>query len=123
MAFSLCPQVKVWFQNRRMKWRHSKEAQAQKDKEKEDSEKCDAPCGGEVDIDRSNSPYRSDGDSDSSDSDLLDMMPSDSERTESGGPEPQQTSVIMSSSSTDLPTTQQAAPCPDTPNPQSPPLH
>ncbi|XP_036943397.1 H2.0-like homeobox protein isoform X1 [Acanthopagrus latus] len=27
-------QVKVWFQNRRMKWRHSKEAQAQKDKEK-----------------------------------------------------------------------------------------
>ncbi|XP_054617933.1 H2.0-like homeobox protein isoform X1 [Dunckerocampus dactyliophorus] len=28
-------QVKVWFQNRRMKWRHSKEAQAQKDKEKE----------------------------------------------------------------------------------------
>ncbi|XP_071996192.1 H2.0-like homeobox protein isoform X1 [Engystomops pustulosus] len=116
-------QVKVWFQNRRMKWRHSKEAQAQKDKEKEDSEKCDAPCGGEVDIDRSNSPYRSDGDSDSSDSDLLDMMPSDSERTESGGPEPQQTSVIMSSSSTDLPTTQQAAPCPETPNPQSPPLH
>lgn len=28
-------QVKVWFQNRRMKWRHSKEAQAQKDKEKD----------------------------------------------------------------------------------------
>nr|XP_032818520.1 H2.0-like homeobox protein [Petromyzon marinus] len=28
-------QVKVWFQNRRMKWRHSKEAEAQKDKEKE----------------------------------------------------------------------------------------
>ncbi|XP_066533618.1 H2.0-like homeobox protein isoform X1 [Hoplias malabaricus] len=31
-------QVKVWFQNRRMKWRHSKEAQAQKDKEKEQAE-------------------------------------------------------------------------------------
>ncbi|XP_057209148.1 H2.0-like homeobox protein isoform X2 [Triplophysa rosa] len=28
-------QVKVWFQNRRMKWRHSKEAQAQKDKDKD----------------------------------------------------------------------------------------
>ncbi|XP_019404123.1 PREDICTED: H2.0-like homeobox protein, partial [Crocodylus porosus] len=32
-------QVKVWFQNRRMKWRHSKEAQAQKDKDKESAEK------------------------------------------------------------------------------------
>ncbi|XP_067844429.1 H2.0-like homeobox protein isoform X1 [Heptranchias perlo] len=32
-------QVKVWFQNRRMKWRHSKEAQAQKEKEKEQLEK------------------------------------------------------------------------------------
>ncbi|KAJ3606961.1 hypothetical protein NHX12_026477 [Muraenolepis orangiensis] len=38
-------QVKVWFQNRRMKWRHSKEAQAQKDKEKE--QPCDkSPAGG-----------------------------------------------------------------------------
>ncbi|CAL8317841.1 unnamed protein product [Merluccius merluccius] len=35
-------QVKVWFQNRRMKWRHSKEAQAQKDKEKEQTDKCPA---------------------------------------------------------------------------------
>ncbi|KAI5627757.1 H2.0-like homeobox protein isoform X1 [Silurus asotus] len=34
-------QVKVWFQNRRMKWRHSKEAQAQKDKEKEESDKAE----------------------------------------------------------------------------------
>ncbi|XP_026097038.1 H2.0-like homeobox protein isoform X1 [Carassius auratus] len=32
-------QVKVWFQNRRMKWRHSKEAQTQKDKEKEQTDK------------------------------------------------------------------------------------
>ncbi|XP_051951245.1 H2.0-like homeobox protein isoform X1 [Xyrauchen texanus] len=32
-------QVKVWFQNRRMKWRHSKEAQSQKDKEKEQPDK------------------------------------------------------------------------------------
>ncbi|XP_056436954.1 H2.0-like homeobox protein isoform X1 [Gadus chalcogrammus] len=35
-------QVKVWFQNRRMKWRHSKEAQAQKDKEKEQTDKSPA---------------------------------------------------------------------------------
>ncbi|XP_022063030.1 H2.0-like homeobox protein isoform X2 [Acanthochromis polyacanthus] len=40
-------QVKVWFQNRRMKWRHSKEAQAQKDKEKDDkSEKSLCESGG-----------------------------------------------------------------------------
>ncbi|XP_072121283.1 H2.0-like homeobox protein isoform X1 [Mobula birostris] len=36
-------QVKVWFQNRRMKWRHSKEAQAQKEKEKEQVEKATIP--------------------------------------------------------------------------------
>lgn len=32
-------QVKVWFQNRRMKWRHSKEAQAQKEKGQEQPDK------------------------------------------------------------------------------------
>ncbi|CAH2254058.1 -like homeobox isoform X1, partial [Pelobates cultripes] len=84
-------QVKVWFQNRRMKWRHSKEAQAQKDKEKEEAEKTDTPCPGEVDIDRS--PYRSEGDSESSECESLDLMASDSERTDITS-EPQQTSVI-----------------------------
>ncbi|XP_045917293.1 H2.0-like homeobox protein isoform X1 [Micropterus dolomieu] len=39
-------QVKVWFQNRRMKWRHSKEAQAQKDKEKEQPDKSATESGG-----------------------------------------------------------------------------
>ncbi|KAL3979616.1 hypothetical protein ACER0C_018166 [Sarotherodon galilaeus] len=40
-------QVKVWFQNRRMKWRHSKEAQAQKDKEKDEKgEKSLSESGG-----------------------------------------------------------------------------
>ncbi|XP_038617213.1 H2.0-like homeobox protein [Tachyglossus aculeatus] len=93
-------QVKVWFQNRRMKWRHSKEAQAQKDKEKEPAEKAGGgvpTAGGERE---ERSPSRSDGDSFSSDPDsLLDLAPSDSERTE--GPEPplHQTSVIKSSSS------------------------
>ncbi|XP_068593481.1 H2.0-like homeobox protein isoform X1 [Cebidichthys violaceus] len=38
-------QVKVWFQNRRMKWRHSKEAQAQKDKEKEQPDKSASESG------------------------------------------------------------------------------
>ncbi|XP_044025975.1 H2.0-like homeobox protein isoform X2 [Siniperca chuatsi] len=38
-------QVKVWFQNRRMKWRHSKEAQAQKDKEKEQPDKGASESG------------------------------------------------------------------------------
>ncbi|KAM8832579.1 H2.0-like homeobox protein isoform 1-T1 [Spinachia spinachia] len=41
-------QVKVWFQNRRMKWRHSKEAQAQKDKDKEQPDKSASdPAGRE----------------------------------------------------------------------------
>ncbi|XP_051909228.1 H2.0-like homeobox protein isoform X1 [Hippocampus zosterae] len=39
-------QVKVWFQNRRMKWRHSKEAQAQKDKQKEQSDADGTPESG-----------------------------------------------------------------------------
>lgn len=38
-------QVKVWFQNRRMKWRHSKEAQAQRDKEKEQPDKSASEPG------------------------------------------------------------------------------
>ncbi|XP_029318461.1 H2.0-like homeobox protein isoform X2 [Cottoperca gobio] len=38
-------QVKVWFQNRRMKWRHSKEAQAQKDKDKEQPDKSASEAG------------------------------------------------------------------------------
>ncbi|KAM9703994.1 H2.0-like homeobox protein isoform 1-T1 [Menidia menidia] len=41
-------QVKVWFQNRRMKWRHSKEAQAQKDKEKDEkADKSPSEADGE----------------------------------------------------------------------------
>ncbi|XP_066849771.1 H2.0-like homeobox protein isoform X2 [Anser cygnoides] len=78
-------QVKVWFQNRRMKWRHSKEAQAQKDKEPPPEPEPAAPrsapppaAAGEPE----RSPSRSDGDSDSSDADSLDMAPSDTERTE-----------------------------------------
>nr|XP_028580425.1 H2.0-like homeobox protein isoform X2 [Podarcis muralis] len=78
-------QVKVWFQNRRMKWRHSKEAQAQKDKEKEPEEK---PAGGaaptvEGEVERS--PSRSEGESESSEAESLDLEPgSDAERTEAG---------------------------------------
>lgn len=36
-------QVKVWFQNRRMKWRHSKEAQAQKEKDPAEDSKSLLP--------------------------------------------------------------------------------
>lgn len=81
------PQVKVWFQNRRMKWRHSKEAQAQKDKEplpepepEPAAQRAGAPPATAAEPDRS--PSRSEGDSDSSDADSLDMAPSDTERTE-----------------------------------------
>ncbi|XP_075451682.1 H2.0-like homeobox protein isoform X2 [Ascaphus truei] len=114
-------QVKVWFQNRRMKWRHSKEAQAQKDKEKEEAEKTEATCSGEVDLDRSNSPYRSERDSESSDSESLDMIPSDTERTDVNS-EPPQTSVIKSSSPTDH-STQPMSPVSEPPTPQSPALN
>ncbi|KAM3852047.1 H2.0-like homeobox protein isoform 1-T1 [Vipera latastei] len=83
-------QVKVWFQNRRMKWRHSKEAQAQKDKEKEPAEKVAAAGAGlgpgpagEGELERS--PSRSEGDSDSSEAESLDLeLGSDAERTEPG---------------------------------------
>ncbi|KAM9241015.1 H2.0-like homeobox protein [Leptosomus discolor] len=84
-------QVKVWFQNRRMKWRHSKEAQAQKDKElppepdpepepEPVAQRAGAPPAAAGEPERS--PSRSEGDSDSSDADSLDLAPSDTERTE-----------------------------------------
>ncbi|ELK08932.1 H2.0-like homeobox protein [Pteropus alecto] len=92
-------QVKVWFQNRRMKWRHSKEAQAQKDKDKEAGEK---PAGtaraadGEQE-ERSLSRSEGEAESDSSDSESLDMAPSDTERTE--GPLNQATVIKASAAS------------------------
>uniref|UniRef100_A0A8D0GHK5 H2.0-like homeobox protein n=1 Tax=Sphenodon punctatus TaxID=8508 RepID=A0A8D0GHK5_SPHPU len=90
-------QVKVWFQNRRMKWRHSKEAQAQKDKEKELAEKPGAVPAAEGD--REPSPgSRSEGESESSGSESLDLTPSDTERTEGGAEQPlHQASVIIKS--------------------------
>nr|XP_036870439.1 H2.0-like homeobox protein isoform X2 [Manis javanica] len=92
-------QVKVWFQNRRMKWRHSKEAQAQKDKDKEAGEK---PSGGALAADgeqEERSPSRSEGEaeSESSDSESLDMAPSDTERTEGAERPLHQTTVIKAS--------------------------
>uniref|UniRef100_A0A8C6ZS95 H2.0-like homeobox protein n=1 Tax=Nothoprocta perdicaria TaxID=30464 RepID=A0A8C6ZS95_NOTPE len=86
-------QVKVWFQNRRMKWRHSKEAQAQKDKDKEAAaERAGAPPVAPGEPERS--PSRSEGDSDSSDADSLDMVPSDTERTEGAERSQPQTGFI-----------------------------
>ncbi|XP_028676521.1 H2.0-like homeobox protein isoform X1 [Erpetoichthys calabaricus] len=54
-------QVKVWFQNRRMKWRHSKEAQAQKEKEKELSDKSPSSACLEAEARRRSSESDSDG--------------------------------------------------------------
>ncbi|XP_078086688.1 H2.0-like homeobox protein isoform X1 [Mustelus asterias] len=68
-------QVKVWFQNRRMKWRHSKEAQAQKEKEKEQLEKA-ASLEGEQRVRESQS------DSEKSDSELTDINEKDIEVNE-----------------------------------------
>ncbi|XP_006894657.1 PREDICTED: H2.0-like homeobox protein [Elephantulus edwardii] len=90
-------QVKVWFQNRRMKWRHSKEAQAQKDKDKEATEK--PPMGPPAFERDERSPSRSEGEaeSESSDSESLDMAPSDTERTEGPDRALHQTTVIKAS--------------------------
>ncbi|XP_041721710.2 H2.0-like homeobox protein isoform X1 [Coregonus clupeaformis] len=68
-------QVKVWFQNRRMKWRHSKEAQAQKDKEKETPDKSlteaepKEPEESECESEASESDFE-DGQEDKSDMDI-----------------------------------------------------
>ncbi|XP_067274367.1 H2.0-like homeobox protein isoform X3 [Pseudorasbora parva] len=71
-------QVKVWFQNRRMKWRHSKEAQAQKDKEKEQPDKSAAESEPKerVDSECESEPSESefeDGAEDKSDVDISDL--------------------------------------------------
>ncbi|XP_056337244.1 H2.0-like homeobox protein isoform X3 [Danio aesculapii] len=71
-------QVKVWFQNRRMKWRHSKEAQAQKDKEKEQPDKSAAETeqkerdDSECETEPSESEFE-DGPEDKSDVDISDL--------------------------------------------------
>ncbi|RXM33704.1 H2.0-like homeobox protein [Acipenser ruthenus] len=87
-------QVKVWFQNRRMKWRHSKEAQAQKEKETpEQPEKSPVSATLESEQKQNGSECESDG----SDPEFEDMPDkSDTEVTEDN-----KTSVIKSPSSTD----------------------
>lgn len=100
------PQVKVWFQNRRMKWRHSKEAQAQKDKEpppepEPAAQRAGAPPAAPGEPQRS--PSGSDGDSDSSDAESLDMAPSDTERTEGAERSLPAAALDKSSGSTGLP--------------------
>lgn len=91
-------QVKVWFQNRRMKWRHSKEAQAQKDKEAGEKPSGGAPAEAEGEREE-RSPSRSEGEaeSESSDSESLDMAPSDTERTDRLERPLHQTTVIKAS--------------------------
>ncbi|XP_053794355.1 H2.0-like homeobox protein isoform X1 [Vidua chalybeata] len=109
-------QVKVWFQNRRMKWRHSKEAQAQKDKEpppepEPAAQRAGAPPADPGEPERS--PSRSEGDSDSSDAESLDMAPSDTERTEGAERSLPAAGLGKSSGSTGLPSPPPAAASPE----------
>ncbi|XP_036438149.1 H2.0-like homeobox protein isoform X2 [Colossoma macropomum] len=78
-------QVKVWFQNRRMKWRHSKEAQAQKDKEKEQADKSATEAEQKTHED-------SEGESEPSESELEDEAEDKRDRADS---ELSKASVIM----------------------------
>ncbi|TKS76238.1 H2.0-like homeobox protein Homeobox protein HLX1 [Collichthys lucidus] len=87
-------QVKVWFQNRRMKWRHSKEAQAQKDKEKEQPDKSVSEPGSGEPKEPAESECESDGRSEC-DSDEAPEENSDGQLDVS---ELNKTSVIMSGS-------------------------
>ncbi|TKS75488.1 H2.0-like homeobox protein Homeobox protein HLX1 [Collichthys lucidus] len=87
-------QVKVWFQNRRMKWRHSKEAQAQKDKEKEQPDKSVSEPGSGEPKEPAESECESDGRSEC-DSDEAPEENSDEQLDVS---ELNKTSVIMSGS-------------------------
>ncbi|KAM9017760.1 H2.0-like homeobox protein isoform 2-T2 [Ara ararauna] len=113
-------QVKVWFQNRRMKWRHSKEAQAQKDKDPPpDPEAQQAAAPPAAAGDHEHSPSRSEGDSDSSDADSLDMAPSDTERTEGAERSLPTAGLGKSSSSTGLPSPPQSAAAAASPEPRS----
>ncbi|XP_063247149.1 H2.0-like homeobox protein isoform X1 [Prinia subflava] len=109
-------QVKVWFQNRRMKWRHSKEAQAQKDKEPPPEPEPAAQRAGAAPAapgEPERSPSRSDGDSDSSDAESLDMAPSDTERTEGAERSLPAAGLGKSSGSTGLPSPPPAAASPE----------
>ncbi|KAL6095819.1 hlx [Pungitius sinensis] len=90
-------QVKVWFQNRRMKWRHSKEAQAQKDKDKEQPDKSAPESGSRepqepAEESECESEGRSECDSDEAPEDNSDGHVDTGEQTN-------QTSVIMSGGS------------------------
>ncbi|XP_041105264.1 H2.0-like homeobox protein isoform X1 [Polyodon spathula] len=87
-------QVKVWFQNRRMKWRHSKEAQAQKDKEKPE-QPLESPASATLESEQKQNG--SECESDGSGPEFEDMPDkSDIEVTEDN-----KTSVIKSPLSTD----------------------
>ncbi|XP_064563107.1 H2.0-like homeobox protein [Zonotrichia leucophrys gambelii] len=109
-------QVKVWFQNRRMKWRHSKEAQAQKDKEPQPEPEPAAQRAGTsapaAPGEPERSPSRSDGDSDGSDAESLDMAPSDTERTEGAERSLPAAGLGKSSGSAGLPSPPPASPEP-----------
>lgn len=107
---TVCFQVKVWFQNRRMKWRHSKEAQAQKDKEKEQPDKSASESGSGEPKEPAESECESEGRSECESDDAQEET-SDGQLDVS---ELNKTSVIMSGSGP-ASGAQAAATVPDTP--------
>ncbi|XP_070705525.1 H2.0-like homeobox protein isoform X1 [Pempheris klunzingeri] len=103
-------QVKVWFQNRRMKWRHSKEAQAQKDKDKDKEKEQPDRSASEAGSTEPREPPESECESEAGSECESDEAPEENSDGHLDVSELNKTSVIMSGSSAEA-----AATVPDTP--------
>ncbi|XP_062857254.1 H2.0-like homeobox protein isoform X2 [Trichomycterus rosablanca] len=97
-------QVKVWFQNRRMKWRHSKEAQAQKDKEKGQPEKSESEQKARDESECESEQSESDFDDEAEPKKEADISEPNKASVIMPGPPPTATEILTPSTNTDTET-------------------